>query len=95
MKVQAIGFPSLDLLRQIPKIQVTEADAGCCGISGSYGFKADKHEISMKIGAKLFKKIKSANVDYVLSECGTCRLQIENGSGKKAIHPISILKTGI
>ena len=46
----------------------------------------------MKIGAKLFKKIKSANVDYVLSECGTCRLQIENGSGKKAIHPISILK---
>lgn len=92
LKVQAIGFPSLDLLRQIPKIQVTEADAGCCGISGSYGFKADKHEISMKIGAKLFKKIKSANVDYVLSECGTCRLQIENGSGKKAIHPISILK---
>ena len=92
LKVQSIGLPSLDILDLVPKLEVEDADAGCCGISGSYGFKKDKHDISMKIGSKLFNKIKDAKVEYVLSECGTCRLQIEHGSGAKTMHPLTVLR---
>lgn len=92
LKVQSIGRPSMELLPLIPGIKIEEADAGCCGISGSYGFKADKNEIAMKIGSKLFNKIKSSHADLGVSECGTCRLQMENGSGVKAVHPLTVLR---
>lgn len=92
LKVQAIGLPTMELLPLVPGLKVEEADAGCCGLSGSYGFKADKYEISKKIGQKLFNKIKQSNADYSVSECGMCRLQMENGGGLKAVHPLTILR---
>ncbi|WP_196598070.1 anaerobic glycerol-3-phosphate dehydrogenase subunit C [Pectinatus frisingensis] len=92
LKVQAIGRPSMELLPLIPGMQIEEADAGCCGISGSYGFKADKNEIAMKVGSKLFARIKNSHADLGVSECGTCRLQMENGSGVHAIHPLTVFR---
>ena len=29
---------------------------------------------------------------FAASECGTCRVQIRHGSGKTALHPVSILR---
>ncbi len=92
LKVQAIGEPTLEILPLIPGIKIEPADAGCCGISGSYGFKADKREISLKVGAKLFEKIKSSHADLAVCECGTCRLQIEGCTGMNAIHPLTVLR---
>lgn len=82
----------MELLPLVPGIKIQEADAGCCGISGSYGFKADKNPIAMKVGAKLFAKIQDSHAELGVSECGTCRLQMENGSGVPAIHPLTVLR---
>jgi len=60
-------------------------------MSGNYGFKKDKYEISMKIGEKLFERIKTAAPDEVMSDCGTCRMQINHGTQAKSCHPIEIL----
>ncbi|MDD4601498.1 Anaerobic glycerol-3-phosphate dehydrogenase subunit C [bioreactor metagenome] len=92
LRAQGIGLPALDLLEMVPGLSVEDIDAGCCGISGSYGLKADKYEIAMTIGNKLFTKIKASNKKAVLSECGTCRLQIGHGSGAETIHPISLVR---
>lgn len=92
LKVQAIGRPSMELLPMVPGVQIEEADQGCCGISGSYGFHADKNAVAMKVGAKLFAKIKDSHADLGVCECATCRLQMENGSGVKAIHPLTVLR---
>lgn len=92
LRVQGIGTPSLELVRMIPGIEIIDADAGCCGISGNYGFKADKHDIAMAVGNTLFETIKASGIDTVLSECGTCRLQIAHGAGAKTVHPISIVR---
>jgi len=91
LRVQGIGLPALELLSLIPNIAVENADAGCCGISGNYGFKEDKYEISMQVGQELFQRIKDSSTDTVISDCGTCRMQIEHGAGVKAIHPIEVL----
>ena len=92
LRAQGIGLPSLDLLSLIPSLQIENAAAGCCGISGSYGIKSDKNEISMKVGNKLFERIKSSKATTVVSECGTCRLQIHHGTKVATKHPISILR---
>ena len=91
LKSQAIGLPAQDILEEIGGVKVQTADTGCCGISGNYGFRKDKYNISMKIGAKLFERVKRKDFDRVISDCGTCRMQIHHGSGIKPCHPIEIL----
>lgn len=91
LRVQGIGLPALGLLSLIPGLSVENADAGCCGISGNYGLKEDKYEISMKVGQELFKRIEDSSSEAVLSDCGTCRMQIEHGTTKKAFHPMELL----
>lgn len=92
LRAQGMGRPGLELLRLIPGIKITDADAGCCGISGNYGFKEEKYDIAMTVGDPLFQKIRGAGIDTVVSECGTCRLQIQHGSEAKTAHPISIFR---
>ncbi|SDF56736.1 anaerobic glycerol-3-phosphate dehydrogenase subunit C [Sporolituus thermophilus] len=95
LRAQGIGLPGLELLRSIPGCEVNVADAGCCGIAGSYGFKKDKYDIAMKIGERLFTKIKDSQADMVVTECGTCRIQIEYATGVKAVHPVSLFKQAL
>gem|GEM_PF-6979977 len=52
-----------------------DVDLSCCGISGNYGFRKEKYEISMKIGAKLFEHFKQHDFDKVIYDCETCRMQ--------------------
>ncbi len=92
LRAQGMGLPGLDLLSLIPGLAVENADAGCCGISGNYGFKEDKYDISMAIGSSLFKKIKESGLDTAVSECGTCRLQIGHGAKVKTLHPMTLVR---
>ena len=91
LKTQGIGTPAVSIFRHLPGAKVELADAGCCGISGNYGFKKEKYEISMKIGEKLFTRIKAAAPDDVICDCPTCRMQIAHGTPKKPVHPIEVL----
>ena len=92
LRAQGIGRPSLEILQKIPGIEIEDADAGCCGISGSYGFKDDRYEIAMQVGSSLFEAVKASGVATVLTDCGTCRVQIEHGTGVKTLHPMSIIR---
>lgn len=90
LRAQGIGLPALDILERAG-LNIVNADAGCCGISGSYGFHKDNYETSMKVGQKLFDTINADNYHKVVCDCGTCRMQIEHGTDTEAIHPIRIL----
>ncbi|HWR37925.1 MAG TPA: anaerobic glycerol-3-phosphate dehydrogenase subunit C [Patescibacteria group bacterium] len=94
LRAQGIGRPALELLRLLPDIEITDADAGCCGISGSYGFKDDKYDISMAIGEDLFRTIRESGADGVVSDCGTCRMQIAHGTGARTLHPMTLVANG-
>ncbi len=90
MRAQGMGAPSYDLLKEAG-LNIVSADAGCCGMSGSYGFQKDNYQTSMKIGQALFDAVNADKYEKVVCECGTCRLQIEHGTDTKTIHPIQIL----
>ena len=90
-KSQGIGRPWFHLLRQIPGITIEDLDAGCCGMSGTYGFKQEKYKISVAIGQELFDSINASQPQMVATECATCQMQIEHGTDFKAIHPVEIM----
>jgi glycerol-3-phosphate dehydrogenase subunit C len=90
-KSQGIGRPWFTLLRQLPGIEIEDLDAGCCGMSGTYGFKSEKYPISIKIGGDLFDKVRFTSPEAVVTECATCQMQIEHATGFKAVHPADIL----
>ncbi len=91
LRALGIGLPGLELLQQAG-VRVESANAGCCGISGSYGFKKEKREVAMKVGAELFQRVRESGAETVATECGTCRLQIETATGVTAKHPLSVLR---
>ena len=91
--MQKMGWQqySIQLLKMIPGVQLTVLEQRCCGISGTYGFKKENYEYSQKVGAPLFEDIKNAGVDAVVSDCETCKWQIEASTGLPVFNPISIL----
>ncbi len=91
LKSQGIGRPWLRLLRAVPGVEIEEMKADCCGMAGTYGFKGEKYQISIDIGSDLFARIQAYKPDAVVSECGSCQMEIEHGTGLKALHPAEIL----
>lgn len=91
LKVQGMGRPTLDVLKMIPGIEVDDLRADCCGLSGVYGYKKETAPISQIIGSTLREKLKATEAEVGICECNICRLQMQNGTGKQAIHPLHLL----
>lgn len=86
---------TLDLLRSCG-FEVELMDTGCCGMAGTFGYEAEHYDLSMKVGElKLFpqlRKIKSEHDDSIIAASGAaCRMQIEQGTGMRSIHPILLI----
>ncbi|OOR98357.1 sn-glycerol-3-phosphate dehydrogenase subunit C [Haemophilus paracuniculus] len=82
---------TLDVLRQIPELEIVKLPSQCCGIAGTYGFKAENYEVSQAIGKTLFDHINEGGFDYVVSECETCKWQIDMSTNHTCLHPITLL----
>ena len=63
-------------------------DSGCCGLAGSFGFEADKYDISVAIGERrLLPAVREAPADALIVADGfSCRTQIEQLTDRRAIH---------
>lgn len=89
------AYYSIELLKLIPNIELTILDSQCCGIAGTYGFKKENYKTSQDIGEPLFKQIEALDIDYVVTDCETCKWQIERSTSKRCEHPISILANAL
>jgi Fe-S oxidoreductase len=72
---------------------VTEVDAGCCGMAGSFGFEREHYDLSMAIGGKrLFPAVNATPESTTIVAPGvSCRQQIAHGTGRRAWHPAEVL----
>jgi glycerol-3-phosphate dehydrogenase subunit C len=86
---------STSLLRMIPGLEFVNLESQCCGIAGTYGFKKENYKTSQEVGKPLFDNIENATVDFVATDCETCKWQIEMSTSAKVQHPISILAEAI
>lgn len=82
---------TIDILKRIPGLELIILHSECCGLSGTYGFKKEYFKISKDIGSELFNQINRLNPDMVITDCVTCKWQIENFTSYRVIHPVSLL----
>ena len=82
---------SIKLLNELCGIKVTDLNAGCCGIAGTYGMQKKNYQLSSDISASLKKAIEDSPVKNVLTECAACGMQIEHISDCKVTHPVKVL----
>ena len=92
LKALQIGRPALEILHLVPGLEIMEIDDGCCGMAGTFGLKKENREVSLRIGRRLFETLKESGAELVASECSTCRLQIEEATGLKTVHPLLLLR---
>ena len=61
---------------------------GCCGMAGSFGFEADKYEVSQRIAERgLYPALRAAEPEaWVVADGFSCREQIEQGTGRGTVH---------
>ena len=95
---------TVDVLQTLLKGATVHAiPSGCCGMAGSFGYEKEHYKTSLAIGEMvLFPAIRSAqkthlmsyhsdNPAFVAAPGTSCRQQILDGTGVKAVHPIEIL----
>ncbi|MBK8020289.1 MAG: anaerobic glycerol-3-phosphate dehydrogenase subunit C [Chloroflexi bacterium] len=91
-KAHNMGQPALDLFDLVPGLRVRMADAACCGIAGTYGYKVEKYQIAMDVGRPLFDQTKAPDITGpIICDSETCRWQITHATGKRSVHPIQVL----
>ncbi len=88
-------FYSIELLKMIPGLELRVLEQKCCGISGTFGFKKENYDLSQKIGRGLFDAISAEQVEAVITDCETCKWQIEAGTGLPVFNPVSILVSAL
>jgi Fe-S oxidoreductase len=79
---------TLRMLGRVPGLEPRLVESGCCGMAGAFGYHAEHYDVSMRMGElALLPAVRSAPADALLVADGTsCRAQIEDGTGRRAVH---------
>ena len=97
-----MGFgPDSRLLEQIG-LDAEVLEAGCCGMAGSFGFeRGDHYDVSVAVGERvLLPRVRDADpgtlvaapTTAIVADGFSCRTQIEQGTGRHALHLAEVLR---
>jgi Fe-S oxidoreductase len=86
-----VGAPAENLLRLVPGIRIKRVERGCSGAAGLWGVKRDNYRASLRAGLELISTIRDGPFQIGMTECSTCKMQMEQSSTKPTIHPIKLL----
>ncbi len=78
-------------------IEFSAPEPGCCGMAGSFGFKRENYEISMKIGERaLLPAVRRASsTDLVIADGFSCREQIRQATGRVPQHLAEVIRDAL
>jgi glycerol-3-phosphate dehydrogenase subunit C len=92
---QGLEHQAVALFGDVDGIGVEDVGDSCSGISGTYGWKAEKYDTSMAIGAEMFAEMDAADGETGLTECPTCAMQMEHGTDYEVRHPLELLAAAL
>jgi len=79
--------PLFKVLSAIPNAHAESTNAGCCGMAGAFGYDADHYDISVKVANdRMLPAIENAPDAIVIANGTSCRQQIDDLAGRKAVH---------
>ena len=72
-------------------------DSGCCGMAGSFGFKAEHYRLSQQVGGLvLLPAVTRATGDTIVVADGfSCREQIAQATTRHALHTAEVLRMAL
>jgi FAD/FMN-containing dehydrogenase/Fe-S oxidoreductase len=84
-------------LKMVPGLSVEVVASSCCGMAGSFGFKPQHLDVSLRMAeAALLPAVRGAGADCVIVADGTsCRHQIRDGAQRDAQHVARVLAAAI
>jgi Fe-S oxidoreductase len=93
-KSMGLVSASVSLLKRIPGANVTELDAGCCGMAGSFGYTRQHYDVSVAIAERrLLPAVRKMEPGDTLVATGTsCRHQVAGLENVRAVHPAAFIR---
>lgn len=79
------------LLGLIPGLRLRHVETGCSGMAGTFGLLHQNYRNSLRAGWKLISRLRDPSLQAGVTECSTCKMQMEQGTTKPTIHPIKLL----
>ncbi|MFC7210707.1 anaerobic glycerol-3-phosphate dehydrogenase subunit C [Natronoarchaeum sp. GCM10025321] len=92
---QGLDGQALELIENVDGVTAEDVGDSCSGISGTYGWKTEHYETSMEIGEEMFEHMEHAEGDVGMTECPTCAMQMEHGTGYEIKHPLEVLEAAL
>ncbi len=79
------------------KLDANFLDSSCCGMAGSFGYEADKYDVSIKCGEhELLPEVRKAGMRTIVMADGfSCKEQIAQETHRKALHLAEVISMGI
>jgi iron-sulfur cluster protein len=85
---------TIDVLRTCG-FDVVTSTVECCGMAGSFGYKADYYDLSMAVGEDLFAQVRGAESEgahrALVASGVSCHEQLWAGFRRPVYHPVEIL----
>ena len=91
LRALGVGAPAENLLRLVPGMRVHRVERGCSGAAGLWGVKRDNYRASLRAGLGLISAVRNGPFQIGMTECSTCKMQMEQSSTKPTIHPVKLL----
>jgi Fe-S oxidoreductase len=79
------------LLGRIPGLRIETLDVSCSGMAGTFGMEHRNYATSLAAGMPMLDELKRPDLTNGAAECSSCRLQMEDGAGKRSLHPAQYL----
>nr|WP_227776947.1 anaerobic glycerol-3-phosphate dehydrogenase subunit C [Haladaptatus pallidirubidus] len=92
---QGLDGQAVELLSALDGTDPVDVGDSCSGISGTYGWKSEKYDTSMKIGDEMFEHMEDVESETGMTECPTCAMQMNHGTGYDIRHPLEVLDAAL
>ena len=60
-------------------------------MAGTFGLQRKNFRASLRAGRGLTRALRKQHINAGVTECSTCKMQMEQGVAKATVHPIKLL----
>jgi FAD/FMN-containing dehydrogenase/Fe-S oxidoreductase len=79
-------------LKLVPGLEVEVLDTGCCGMAGSFGYEKEHYDLSVQVAElSLLPALRAEPQATIVAPGTSCRHQIKDLAGRRALHPLEVL----
>ena len=91
------GFALEESVMKKMELDFQVMESGCCGMAGSFGYEADKYDVSLQCGERvLFPAVRKAGLStLVIADGFSCKEQIEQDTPRHALHLAEVMQMAL